>query len=160
MWLISTLAAVPNTCTCYYNPFCSQCLIVFICLSLSLAQTFYLWRFPNIMNSDVSERSIFSKNIENFRSSHPRGPCPLDPRRGKPLDPQVKPPSIQSWLHAWDHMIVLSVPWGNVWRSLFYGASIIYFIEVDTCDRCFVLIGVPELAWQSLGFGICFYSCL
>ena len=110
IWLISTLAAVPNTCTCtcYCNRFCSQCPIVFIRLSLSLAQTFYLWRLPNIMmNSEVSEWSIFSKNIENFRNPgalplHPRGgPRPLDPRRGHP---RLEPPSIQSWLRAWHHL--------------------------------------------------------
>ena len=98
---------MPNTCTCYCNRFCSQCPIVFIRLSLSLAQTFYLWRLPNIMNSEVSEWSIFSKNIENFRNAgalppHPRGgPRPLDPRRGTPPDPRIEPPSIQSWLRAW-----------------------------------------------------------
>ena len=77
---------MPNTCTCYCNRFCSQCPIVFICLSLSLAQTFYLWRLPNIMmNSEVSEWSIFSKNIENFRNPAPRGgPAPSTPAGDTP----------------------------------------------------------------------------
>ena len=40
---------------------------------------------PVFMNSEVSEWSIFSKNIEKFRS-------PLDPRWGEPRTPKSNPP--------------------------------------------------------------------